>query len=106
MDWHEGFQLYGENGSIVAKTYNPWLFKSSDVDIFRERDLTTTRVLGADGHFFRRQMEDFADVILKGAQGLGADIHDGVASVRGMAAIAESVRSGRSVRLADVSGAV
>src|SRR5207247_708611 len=66
MDWHEGFQLYGQNGSVVAKTYNPWLFKSSDVDIFRERDLMTTRVLGADGHFFRRQMEAFATAILDG----------------------------------------
>ncbi|TIN15019.1 MAG: Gfo/Idh/MocA family oxidoreductase, partial [Mesorhizobium sp.] len=23
MDWHEGFQLYGENGSVIAKTFNP-----------------------------------------------------------------------------------
>ncbi|TIR98777.1 MAG: Gfo/Idh/MocA family oxidoreductase, partial [Mesorhizobium sp.] len=26
MDWHEGFQLYGENGSVIAKTFNPWYF--------------------------------------------------------------------------------
>lgn len=104
MDWHEGFHLHGQNGSVIAKTYNPWLFKSSDVDIFRERDLTTTRVLGADGHFFRRQVEAFAAAILAGDSVTGADIHDGVASVRGMAAIAESVRTGRAVRLADVSG--
>ena len=26
MDWHEGFQIYGENGSVIGKTYNPWLF--------------------------------------------------------------------------------
>ena len=38
MDWHEGLQLYGEHGSIVAKTYNPWYFKSSEVDIFSEKD--------------------------------------------------------------------
>ena len=28
MDWHEGFQIYGENGSVVGKTYNPWYFKT------------------------------------------------------------------------------
>ena len=27
MDWHEGFHIYGQNGSVTAKTYNPWLFR-------------------------------------------------------------------------------
>ncbi len=106
MDWHEGFQMYGENGSIVAKTYNPWLYKTSDVEIFHESTGTTTRVLGADGHFYRRQLEAFADVIVDGAPMKGANIDDGIASVRGMAAISQSVRTGKTVRLADVSGGV
>ena len=46
--------------------------------------------LGADGHFYRRQLEGFADVVLNGAPMVGADIDDGIASVRGMAAIARS----------------
>ena len=106
MDWHEGFQIYGQNGSILGKTYNPWYYKTSDVDIFRESTGATTRVLGADGHFYRRQLEGFADVILNGAPMAGADIDDGIASVRAMAAIARSVKSGRPVRLSEVSGAV
>lgn len=106
MDWHEGFQIYGENGSILGKTYNPWLFKSSEVDIFHESTGTTTRLLGADGHFYRRQLEGFSDVILKGAPMVGADVDDGIASVRGMVAIARSVASGQPVKLADVTGAV
>jgi predicted dehydrogenase len=106
MDWHEGFHIYGRNGSIVGKTYNPWYYKSSDVDIFHEATGETTRTLGADGHFYRRQLEGFADVILNGAPMVGADIDDGIASVRGMVAIARSVKTGRPVRLADVSGAV
>jgi predicted dehydrogenase len=106
MDWHEGFQIYGENGSILGKTYNPWYYKSSDVDIFREKTGETKRALGADGHFYRRQLEGFADVILAGAPMTGADIDDGIASVRGMVAIAQSVKTGRSVKLADVSGAI
>ena len=106
MDWHEGFQMYGQNGSIVAKTYNPWLYKTSDVEIFRESTGETTRVLGSDGHFYRRQLEQFADVILNGAPMMGADINDGLASVRGMVAITQSVKTGRPVRLADVSGTV
>lgn len=106
MDWHEGFQIYGEHGSILGKTFNPWLFKSSEVDVFHEATGATTRVLGADGHFYRRQLEAFSDVILKGAPMTGANIDDGVASVRGMVAIAQSVRTGKPVRIADVAGPV
>jgi predicted dehydrogenase len=106
MDWFEGFQLYGENGSVIAKTYNPWYFRSSDVEIFSEKDATYRRPLGADGHFFRRQLEGFADTILNGAPQRGANIHDGLASVRAMAAIAESVRTGEAVRVTDMVGAV
>ena len=104
MDWHEGFQLYGEHGSVIAKTYNPWYYKSSDVEIFHEKDATTRRPLGADGHFYRRQVEAFADVVLHGAPMTGANVHDGVESVRAMVAIARSAESGKAVRLADVEG--
>jgi predicted dehydrogenase len=106
MDWHEGFQIYGEHGSVLAKTYNPWYYKSSDVDIFRESDGGWHRTLGADGHFYRRQVEGFADVILHGVPMVGATIDDGIASVRAMVAIARSVANGGAVALADVSGDV
>lgn len=104
MDWHEGFQIYGERGSILGKTFNPWYYKSSEVDIFDERDATTRRVLGADGHFYRRQLEGFAAVILDSAPMRGADIDDGIASVRTMIAIAQSAETGQPVRPDAVSG--
>ena len=63
-------------------------------------------MLGADGHFYRRQLEGFADVILNGAAMTGADVEDGLASVRGMVAIARSAHSGKPVKLADATGAV
>lgn len=106
MDWHEGFQIYGEKGSVLGKTFNPWYFKSSEVDIFHEAEGGSRRVLGADGHFYRRQLEGFADVILNGAPMKGADIDDGIASVRAMVAIAQSVRDHKPVRLDQVAGEV
>ena len=106
MDWHEGFQIYGANGSVIGKTYNPWYYRSSEVDIFHEAEGGTRRVLGADGHFYRRQLEGFARAALDGAPLHGADIEDGVASVRAMVAIAQSARSGRPVALADAHGEV
>jgi predicted dehydrogenase len=106
MDWHEGFQVYGERGSATAKIYNPWYYKSSDVELFHEDSATTTRVLGADGHFYRRQVEGFADSILTGAPMRGADIVDGVASIKTMVAIAQSVASGKSVEVESAKGAL
>ena len=106
MDWHEGFQLYGENGSVLARTFNPWYFRSSEVEIFHERDATTRRPLAADGHFFRRQLEGLADAVLDGKPMRGADVADGLASIRAMVAIARSAETGARVELATVAGAV
>lgn len=106
MDWHEGFQLYGENGSVTAKTFNPWYFRSSEVDIFHEKDATARRPLGADGHFFRRQLEGLADTVLHGAPMRGAGVEDGIASIKAMVAIARSAESGERVSLDQVTGAV
>lgn len=104
MDWHEGFQIYGANGSVVGKTFNPWYFRASEVEIFREAAAAAYRPLGADGHFYRRQLEGFAEAILTEGPLTGADIADGVASVRAMLAIDQSVRERRRVRLDEVSG--
>ena len=109
MDWHEGVQIYGQHGSVLAKTFNPWLFTSSEVEIFREADATYTRPLGADAHFYRRQVEAFADAILGGRDVTttgAAGIDDGIATVRAMVAIVRSVESGKPVRVTDVTGAV
>jgi predicted dehydrogenase len=107
MDWHEGVQIYGDHGSVLAKTYNPWYFRSSEVEIFKESDGSYHRPLAADGHFFRRQVEGFAQSIIEGAPMRGAGIEDAVASVRAMAAIRRSAANGGArFRLADVTGAV
>ena len=76
------------------------------MEIFHEATATTTRVLGADGHFYRRQLEGFAACILDGAPMAGADIRDGIASVRAMVAIMRSAANGKPVRLADADGPV
>lgn len=106
MDWHEGFQLYGENGSVIAKTFNPWYFRSSEVEIFHEKDATARKPLGADGHFFRRQLEGLADAALAGAPMRGANVEDGLASIRAMVAITRSVETGQRIETASVTGSV
>jgi predicted dehydrogenase len=106
MDWHEGFQVYGEHGSVIGRTYNPWYYRSSDVECFSEKDGNYRRPLGADGHFFRRQVEGFAEAILDGVPMRGANAEDGLAAVRGMVAMTRSAQTGEAVRLSEVEGGV
>ncbi|MEK8129052.1 Gfo/Idh/MocA family oxidoreductase [Paenibacillus filicis] len=106
MDWHEGFQVYGEHGSVVAKTYNPWLFKSSVVEVYSAKDGLFRKPLGEDAHFYRLQVEAFADTILQGAPMRGATVQDGVQAMRVMAAIARSVETGGKVNVSDITGGV
>jgi predicted dehydrogenase len=106
MDWHEGFQVYGEYGSVVGKTYNPWYLRSSDVECFSENAGTYRRPLGADGHFFRRQVDGFAETILEGAPVRGADAEDGLAMMRGMVAMARSSETNETVKLSEAQGGV
>ena len=106
MDWHEGFQVYGQYGSVLAKTYNPWLFKSSDVEVFSVKDKIYRRPLGEDGHFYKLQVEAFADTILNNAPIAGATIEDGIAALRAMVAISDSVKDGKKIRLENTTGGV
>jgi predicted dehydrogenase len=99
MDWHEGFQIYGEHGSVVAKSFQPWYLRASEVECFSAKDRQYHRPLGEDAHFWRRQVEGFADTIRAGAPQLGADVDDGLAAMRVIDAIERSVETGETVAL-------
>ncbi len=99
MDWHEGFQIYGEKGSVLGKIQNPWYYKSSEVECFSEEDGQYHRPLGADGFTYRRQLEGFADSILNGTPQFGTSINEGIHTVKGMLAMYQSVRSGKEIYL-------
>jgi predicted dehydrogenase len=105
-DFEEGFQIYGERGSVNGKVFLPWYHKTSVVECFSTKDAQFHRPLGEDAFTYKLQIEGFADTILHGAPQLGANIDDGLAAMRALVAIARSVHSGDSVRLAEVTGAV
>jgi len=104
MDWHEGFQIYGEKGSVLGKTYNPWYFKVSDVQCFSENDKMYHQLLDNKAHFYQLQLEAFADTILTGTLQKGTDIGQGIESMQAMMAIAKSARSGNRIYLNDIKG--
>ena len=105
-DFEEGFQLFGEHGSVTGKMPLTWFHKSSTVECFSTKDRQYHRPLGEDAFTYKLQIEGFADTILHDAPMQGATIDDGIAAMRAMVAIARSVETGEAVRLADVSGSV
>lgn len=105
-DFEEGFQVFGEQGSVQGRAYLPWYHKASHVECFSTADRQYHRVLGEDSYSYKLQIEGFADTILHGAPQQGANIEDGIAAMRAMVAIARSVAWGRPVALADATGSV
>src|SRR6516162_918363 len=102
-DFEEGFRAHGTHGSVFGQAPLPW-FQRARVECFKDGEYR--RLLGEDGFTFKRQIEGFADVILHGAPQLGATLDDGIAAVRGLVAVSQSVAYGEPVRLADVTGHV
>ena len=98
IPWHEGFHVYGEHGSVVSKSINPWYFRSADVECFSTKDDAYHRPLGADSQFFRRQIEGLADTVLTGVPLQGADAEDGLSAMRVLAAISRSTETESPVR--------
>jgi predicted dehydrogenase len=97
MDWHEGFHVYGERGSVVGRSFLPWYRRSSEVECFSADDRQYHRPLGEDADFWRRQIEGFADTILGGAPQLGAGVDDGLAAMLVIDAIERSMQTGGAV---------
>jgi predicted dehydrogenase len=105
-DFEEGFQIYGEHGSVNGKVFLPWYHKTSVVECFSAKDGEYHRPLGEDAYTYKLQIEGFADTILHGKPQLGAKIDDGVAAMRALVAIARSTETGKAIRLDEVTGSV
>ena len=102
-DFEEGFRVHGSQGSVNGAAPLPW-FQRAQVECFKDGEYR--RLLGEDGFTFRRQIEGFAATILEGASQHGADLDDGIAAMRALVAISQSVASGEPASLADASGPV
>ena len=106
MGWHDGFQVYAEGGTVLGRTHNPWYFRSSEVECFSAKDGVARQVHGADAHFYKLQLEGFADSVLHGASQHGATAEDGTHVLRALTAVSKACRTGERVVLADIGGEV
>ena len=74
------------------------------MECFSLRDGQFKRVLGEDAHFYRLQVESFADAVRGEDTFPAAGIEDGLAAVQTLRAIQLSVQKGEPVSVADATG--
>lgn len=105
-DFEEGFQLFGDGGSIQGKLNLPWHRKAGAIECFSAKEGVYRRPLGPDADTYKLQLEGFADTVLSSLPQQGATVFDGIENIRALAAVARSVETGRQIRLDEVSGRV
>ncbi len=92
-EWSEGADIYGEHGSVHLRTHFPFTLRASDVEVFSASVLSSDRPVFGDSNAYKRQIEGFVQAIQRDAAPTpGPD--DGVAAVRLIAAVADSVAQG------------
>jgi predicted dehydrogenase len=95
-EWSEGADIYGERGSVRLRTHFPFALRASDVEVFDEVSTTGTRPVFGDTNAYERQIEAFARSVRTGTA-TTPDAADGVAAVRLIDAVAESVGAAGAV---------
>lgn len=105
QQWHEGCEIYGMNGTVYAKTFNPWELKSSIVECYDKVTDVSSIPAAYDGQFYRRELEGFADSVLNRTPCTGATAEDGMMVMRALIATYRSVQeNGQWVKLKAVRG--
>ena len=89
-EWSEGADIYGDRGHVKLRTHVPFALRASDVEIFEEATAFATRPVLGDSDPYERQLEAFARAIRDDAP-TSPDAADGVAALRLIAAVADSV---------------
>lgn len=89
-EWSEGADIYGDRGHVKLRTHVPFSLRPSDVEVFDDATATTTRPALGDSDPYERQLEAFVRAIRDGSP-TNPDAADGVAAVRLIEAVADSV---------------
>ncbi len=92
-DWSEGFDVFGERGSVSVRTGNPFFLRPSAVRVFESATASWHKPTFPDGDPYLRQLDSFAASVLDGAP-VAADVSDGIAALELIEAVAASVDAG------------
>jgi predicted dehydrogenase len=89
-EWSEGADIYGEKGHVKLRTHFPFALRASDVEVFDEARGISERAVFPDSNAYERQIEAFAAAVTTGTA-TSPDAEDGLAAVKLIDAVAESV---------------
>ena len=104
-EFAEGFKLETNLGHALVEFPYVWFQRELRVVIYEAQTHSIIRPEGQDANTFRLQLEALADVILKGAPLVNANLEDGIAVVKAMVAVGHSARHGGVwVNLEEVEG--
>jgi predicted dehydrogenase len=92
-DWSEGFDVFGERGSVSVRMPNPFFLRPSVVRVFNGGTASWHEPIFPDGDPYLRQLDSFAASVLDGAP-VTADVNDGIAALELIEAVAASVSAG------------
>jgi predicted dehydrogenase len=92
-EYSEGADVYGERGHVRLRTHFPFTLLASDVEVHDEDAGRSTRPVFGDSNAYERQIEAFARSVRDGLPP-SPDAADGLAAVRLIQAVAESVSRG------------
>ncbi len=95
-EWDEGFELYGEHGSLSIRTPFGFFVQPSEVRVFDGRRGEWCAPLLGDSDPWERQLESFAAAI-RTDDSTSPDAQDGLAAVELIEATARSVETGERV---------
>ncbi len=89
-EWSEGADIYGDKGHVRLRTHFPFALRASDVEVYDEARSVSERPVFPDSNAYELQIEAFAAAVTTGAAAT-PDAQDGLAAVRLIDAVAESV---------------
>lgn len=102
-DFEEGYFVQGRHGSVAIRTFLPFYCRSSEVRAFDGRTQQWHSPLGSNSNPYKNQLEAFANSVLK-QKAANPNEEDGLATVRVLEAVEDSVNSGNWIDLTSKIG--
>ncbi len=98
-DWSEGYEIQGEGGAVLVKTFLPFYYRTSEVRAFDKATEQWHTPLGPHSNPYKRQLESFASAIREDLP-TNPDVFDGLKVIQMIEAAEASVESGQRVEVA------
>jgi len=89
-DWSEGYEIQGEAGAVLVKTFLPFYYRPSEVRAFEKATEQWHTPLGSHSNPYKRQLEFFARAIREDLP-TNPDVFEGLRAIQIIEAVEASV---------------